>query len=101
MKKADSYGTLLTKINLVCFFLLLIGGKHPGKITFSFSAAPVKGIPGPQPLFEGLSPKGIHGADTAEATCLQETPGRDTQALLFIKASSTLLVLTEVAHFPL
>lgn len=66
VRKADSYGTLLPEINLVCFFSpLLIGGKHPGKITFSFSAAPVKGIPGPQPVFEGLSPKGTHAADTA------------------------------------
>lgn len=50
------------------FFLLLIAGKHPGKITFSFSAAPVRGTPGPQPILEGLSLKGIHGADTELAT---------------------------------
>lgn len=61
----------LPKINLGCVvvvFLLLIGGKHPGKITFSFSAAPVRGTPGPQPILEGLSLKGIHGADSALAT---------------------------------
>lgn len=68
MRKADSCGTLLPNTNLVCFFSLLIGGKHPAKITFSFLAAPVEGIPGPQPMFEGLSQKGVGGAETALET---------------------------------
>lgn len=71
------------------FFLLLIGGKHPGNITFSLSAAPIEGIPGPRPIFEGLSPKGIHGTDTALATRqvnnASQSPAKDThkRTLLF------------------
>lgn len=103
MRRADSYGTLLPKINLGCFLLLLIGGKHPGKITFSFSAAPVKGIPGPQPAFEGLSPEGVREADTALAARQVNNAPRGTgkiHAAAFVCAGGGTLLACRPAGGP-